>query len=518
MAKFTVTSLERHLLLISTVIAVLAALIVSRGCNYLLKRWKLSAYPLYEDKKVTPIEELHSSRDLIAKGFAKSQGKEIWRINTTIGEVLVVSPKYIEKFRYGHGCSAAAYTERELPISAPGYEPFTFASNEWRQRNADIILHRLTGLVSNRKIELSEELSNALESRWTNSTDWHAVSLFQTMTAIVAQTTQYFFTNRELCRNDAYIQSLFAYSSLAFTEGRSLMKWPRVLHPLVARFHPASQNLQSALENVNKHIFPFVRERRAEISRRRFEAAQSGKETPLADEWVAWLDEKAGNEDYNPGVAMVSFSVASFHTTTDFMCQLLCDLARNPAIIEQLKEEASDVLRDHTWTKSSFARLDLMDRCMKESQRLKPIGAVFLKSRAQKDISVENGNIIPAGSLFVVSGHWMHDPAIYPEPEKFDPGRHLRHAEESKPNKPKQFTAVSPEHMGWGYGKHSCPGRFFAATVAKMLLTHILFKYEFKLPDGKLNQHAYEFTTEILVRRRIEEGALNLDSFDSIDR
>lgn len=73
MAKFTVTSLERHLLLISTVIAVLAALIVSRGCNYLLERWRLSAYPLYEDKKVTPIEELHSSRDLIAKGFAKSQ-------------------------------------------------------------------------------------------------------------------------------------------------------------------------------------------------------------------------------------------------------------------------------------------------------------------------------------------------------------------------------------------------------------------------------------------------------------
>lgn len=205
--------------------------------------------------------------------------------------------------------------------------------------------------------------------------DWHAVSLFQTLATIVAQTTQYFFTSRELCRNDAYIQSLFAYSTLAFTDGRSLMKWPRVLHPLVARFHPASQKLQRALEDVNKYLFPFVRERRAEVSRRRLEALRSGKETPPADEWVAWLDEKAGDEDYNPGVAMISFSVASFHTTTDFMCQLLCDLARNPAIIQQLKDEASAVLSDHTWTKSSFARLELMDRCMKESQRLKPIGA-----------------------------------------------------------------------------------------------------------------------------------------------
>lgn len=195
------------------------------------------------------------------------------------------------------------------------------------------------------------------------------------MTAIVAQTTQRFFTNKELCRNDAYIQSLFAYSTLAFTEGRSLMMWPRVLHPLVARVHPTSRKLQRALEDVNKHLFPFVKERRAEIYRRRSEAARVGKEAPTADEWVAWLDDKAGQEEYNPGVAMVSFSVASFHTTTDFMCQLLCDLARSPAIIDELREEASTVLKDHIWTKASFAKLELMDRCMKESQRLKPIGA-----------------------------------------------------------------------------------------------------------------------------------------------
>lgn len=59
---------------------------------------------------------------------------------------------------------------QELPISAPGYEPFTFASNEWRQRNAEIILHRLTGYIASRKSELSEELSNALEARWTDAT------------------------------------------------------------------------------------------------------------------------------------------------------------------------------------------------------------------------------------------------------------------------------------------------------------------------------------------------------------
>lgn len=130
---------------------------------------------------------------------------------------------------------------------------------------------------------------------------------------------------------------------------------------------------------------------------------------------------------------------------------------------------------------------------------------------------MDDGNIIPNGTLFVVSGHWMHDPDTYPEPERFDPDRHLKAVEDSRPNGPKQFTAVSPEHMGWGYGKHSCPGRFFAAAVAKMLLTHILFKYEFKLPDGELGEHAYKLTTQLLVRRRIGDSQLNLDSFDTLD-
>lgn len=111
----------------------------------------------------------------------------------------------------------------------------------------------------------------------------------------------------------------------------------------------------------------------------------------------------------------------------------------------------------------------------------------------------------------------MHDPDIYPEPEKFKIDRHLNGGKDLKPNKPRPFTAVSPEHMAWGYGKHSCPGRFFAAAVAKMLLTHILFKYDFKLAEGEPDQHAYKFTTQILVRRRTGNSPLNLDSFDTID-
>lgn len=36
----------------------------------------------------------------------------------------------------------------------------------------------------------------------------------------------------------------------------------------------------------------------------------------------------------------------------------------------------------------------------------------------------------------------------------------------------------------FGLGTHSCPGRFFGANTVKLVLTHLLMKYEFKPSDG----------------------------------
>lgn len=65
----TITKWASNPLFMTAGFAIVAALIVSRVYTYLVGRWKLSVYPLYEDETVTPIEDLHGSRDLIAKGF-----------------------------------------------------------------------------------------------------------------------------------------------------------------------------------------------------------------------------------------------------------------------------------------------------------------------------------------------------------------------------------------------------------------------------------------------------------------
>ncbi|CAG8031836.1 unnamed protein product [Penicillium salamii] len=71
--------------------------------------------------------------------------------------------------------------------------------------------------------------------------------------------------------------------------------------------------------------------------------------------------------------------------------------------------------------------------------------------------------------------------------------------------------SLSPDHMGFGLGRHACPGRFFAANEVNIALCHVLFQYEFKLAEGATPQATRsgirmqtDISAKVMVRRRQE--------------
>lgn len=44
--------------------------------------------------------------------------------------------------------------------------------------------------------------------------------------------------------------------------------------------------------------------------------------------------------------------------------------------------------------------------------------------------------------------------------------------------------------MHFGYGRHACPGRFFAANEIKLMLVRLLMDYDIKMPDGVDGRYA----------------------------
>lgn len=135
---------------------------------------------------------------------------------------------------------------------------------------------------------------------------------------------------------------------------------------------------------------------------------------------------------------------------------------------------------------------------------------------AEEKVKLSDGTVIPKGEIILVSCSKMWEPSIYPDPETFDPYRFLRMREGSSDKESlAQFVSPSPEHMGFGFGKHACPGRFFAATEMKVILCHIIMKYDFKLAEGctpRILKSGMRLAADplarIAVRRRQEDISL----------
>jgi ent-kaurene oxidase len=96
----------------------------------------------------------------------------------------------------------------------------------------------------------------------------------------------------------------------------------------------------------------------------------------------------------------------------------------------------------------------------------------------------KDGLTIPAGTKMAFPNyHYGRDATFNPQPDVFDPRRHLRMREEHTNSHKFHFASVSEESMNFWAGRHACPGRFFAQETLKLILIHLLTHYEIKHAD-----------------------------------
>ncbi|KAI4141695.1 MAG: hypothetical protein L6R39_005229 [Caloplaca ligustica] len=303
------------------------------------------------------------------------------------------------------------------------------------------------------------------------------IQIFPSMKRIVAKTNSLFFFGDELCW--AFTDAALQYPQDVFVAGEVIRSLPQILASLAASLITQRHRASRAMF---EHLAPVV-ERRLAIR------GQEGPDKPV-DCMQYLIDTSPRKPQWSVSrtigeIMAVWFS--SVHQLAIAGSFALEDLCLHPECIEPLRGEVEDYA-DPTAV-SDLNALPLLDSFLKESSRLSVSDAVSVRRKALQDSDHFNGTHISKGDWVCAAQRAiMHDSDRYADPERFDGFRFVRARHAGQEGQSNRFTDTKPDWLIWGYGNTTCPGRFYASAVLRLLLRHVISNFDINLLNAKASR------------------------------
>ncbi|KAK7953824.1 Cytochrome P450 monooxygenase ATR2 [Apiospora saccharicola] len=432
-------------------------------------------------------EYMTGAAKLYQKGYDTFR-HQVYRMTTLNGDRLIVPPEALEELRNmpddvvnnSIGLSLEVESKYTGLVTDSGFA-------------AHMVRSDLTRNLNRINPGLAAEAEQTVEEVLGPCDDWTSQVAFTQLLRIVAIVSGRIFLGPELCRREEYIYASTNYTVHLFQAVKKLKSWHASLRPIAQYFIPELRTVFEHRRKARAFLAPIIQERK--------EAMKNGSDLP--DDMLQWMMNKAevnGVSDERLAQLQLDLSLAAIHTTTMAVTDLLCDVVIRPDLVDELRAEIKQVLDGHDGVATTHAlyEMKLLDSVMRESQRWNPISQARFPRYMTKPVTLKDGTQIPSG-IFIETplGPVNNDPKLYPEPDVFDPYRFhdLRNATKPDPINYKtreqyQFVTVTKENMAFGYGKHACPGRFFAANEIKLIMIHILLRYNLRMPDGATERYS----------------------------
>ncbi|KAH8840103.1 hypothetical protein MCOR02_006605 [Pyricularia oryzae] len=469
-----------------------------------IERPKTADFPLLNKKR----EEFDvGGIDLVRKWLAKN-GDQPVNVTADTGPFTILPTKYAKELRDKPELDFAALNYKKFHGNIPGFDAFLQGT---KPVSVKVVSTHMTRSLASIAKPVAEEVSVALQDLYPQGKDWQEVAAGELNMLLTTRATARIFLGEGVCRDMEWIKTTCIYTGALFVAADKLRAWPAVLRPIVHWFLPTCFYTRSVLKQAKKIIEPVLAARQ----QKRRQLIAQGKPTDGFNAAPEWFEQASngGQFDYDPVAAQLFLAVGANHSTADLLTQTMLQLALHPEYIEPLCDEIkATVLRDG-WTHNALGKMELMDSVLKESQRMKPTDVFTMRRLVTKDMTLSDGTFFPKSSNLTVSALNLWDGSLYGDPERFDGRRWLR-MRRSDPARQAaaQFVGLAPDHMGFGFGQHACPGRFFASNVLKTLLAHLLLGYEWKLADPSRPIRHMEWSGTLrvdpglrfLVRRRAE--------------
>lgn len=189
----------------------------------------------------------------------------------------------------------------------------------------------------------------------------------------------------------------------------------------------------------------------------------------------SFLDHLINYQDENPGELSEDYMLGECNTillaghgtvtgTVNFALYYLC---KHQDIQQKIYDEIVEAVGEGSIDDINPGNLVYLTQVIRETLRLQPPAPNF--ARRTSEAMMAGDCFIPAGTnVDVMVWHIHRDPAVWPEPEKFDPDRFT--AENMKTRSPYAFIPFSA-------GPRNCLGFRFAMMEMRLLICYMIYHF-----------------------------------------
>ncbi|MGY4710583.1 bifunctional cytochrome P450/NADPH--P450 reductase [Mycolicibacterium sp. CBM1] len=205
----------------------------------------------------------------------------------------------------------------------------------------------------------------------------------------------------------------------------------------------------------------------------RIRSADVGKNGDVLDLMLTQPDKDSGQklDRLNIRQQMLTFLAAGYDTTSGMLMWTVYHLLKNPDVLAKCYAEVDEVFGDDLSVlpnDTQIPKLQYLLQCMKEALRLWPVGAGFQVRPLADEVLGGRYRIKKGQAILLLTPQLQRDPAIFPDPETFDPDRFTPELEASRP---------AWAFMPFGSGQRACIGRHFSFYESQLLLGLILQRF-----------------------------------------
>lgn len=198
----------------------------------------------------------------------------------------------------------------------------------------------------------------------------------------------------------------------------------------------------------------------------RYRSAGGGEGDLMARLLAARGEDGQGLSDQELSDQVAVLLIAGGDTTSAALSWAIDLLCKNPAVLDAASAEADRVLGGEIASWEQLPKLDLTARVIQEAMRLYPPSWLIPRTTT-REVSL-GSHILPPGTTVMVSEYVLHhDPALFPEPDRFDPDRWTSSAP----------TIDRRAYIPFGGGPTKCLGEQFATAEAVLALASILTRW-----------------------------------------